>query len=75
MGSPHLPDLERAYRIARDWLHAEFDPRAVAQAELAWWVARRTPDQDSPEHIGDLMADTWALLYDVPRGQVAMAGE
>src|SRR5262245_66250359 len=23
-----LPDLERAYSIAKDWLHADFDPRA-----------------------------------------------
>src|SRR5947199_8854952 len=36
-----LPDLETAYRTARDWTHAEFDPARVAKAELAWWVQRR----------------------------------
>lgn len=36
-----LPDLETAYRIARDWLRAGFDPRAVARAELAWWGGGR----------------------------------
>src|SRR5687767_7857583 len=35
-----LPDLERAYTIARDWTRAGFDPPAVARAEVAWWVAR-----------------------------------
>ena len=68
-----LPDLELAYRIAKDWLHAGFDPRAVARAELAWWVARRTSNQDSPKQVGQLMADTWALLYEVPPTAVATA--
>src|SRR5258705_4251729 len=47
-----LPDLEAAYAKAKAWMHAEFDPRAVAQAELAWWVARRVPGQNSAEQIG-----------------------
>ncbi len=38
-----LPDLEQAYRQARVWMRAGFDPDAVARAELAWWVARRDP--------------------------------
>jgi hypothetical protein len=68
-----LPDLENAYGIAKDWLHAGFDPRAVARAELAWWVARRTPGQDSPERVGGLMADAYALLYEAPRARVTTA--
>ena len=68
-----LPDLENAHRIAKDWLHAGFDPRAVARAELAWWVARRIPGQDSPEQVGGLMADAYALLYEAPRTKVAPA--
>jgi hypothetical protein len=40
-----LPDLETGYDIAKDWLQAGFDPRALARAELAWWVARRTPGE------------------------------
>ena len=65
-----LPDLEAAYAIARDWLHADFDPAAVARSELAWWVARRTPGQNSPEQVGELMAAEYALLYQVPRDAV-----
>src|SRR5262245_17179527 len=42
-----LPDLEAAYATAKSWLGAGFDPKAVARAELAWWVARRTPGQNS----------------------------
>src|SRR5882672_7542603 len=33
-----LPDLEAAYTTAKKWLHAGFAPRAVARAELSWWV-------------------------------------
>lgn len=68
-----LPDLERAHTIAKDWTGAGFDPRAVAQAELAWWVARRTPGQDSAEQVGQLIADDNALLYEVPRERVLHA--
>jgi hypothetical protein len=65
-----LPDLERAYTIARDWTGAGFDPGAVARAELAWWVARRTPGQNAAEQVGQLIADENALLYEVPRERV-----
>jgi hypothetical protein len=68
-----LPDLETAYGEARSWLGAGFDPRAVARAELAWWVARRVPGENSPDHVGALMADEYALLYETSRDRVAAA--
>ena len=68
-----LPDLEKAYDIAKNWLQAGFEPGAVARAELAWWVARRTPGENSPEHVGQLMAEAYALLYEAPRSAVAKA--
>jgi hypothetical protein len=69
-----LPDLERAYAISRDWTGAGYDPRAVARAELAWWVARREPGRNSAESVGALIAEEYALLYEVPRERVAQAG-
>lgn len=68
-----LPDLERAYVIARGWNRAGFDPRAVAKAELAWWIARRRPGEDSAANVGGLIADEYALLYEVPRERVVQA--
>ena len=68
-----LPDLENAYAKARSRTQAEFDPKAVARAELAWWVARRVPGQNSAEQIGGLIADEYALLYETRRGRVESA--
>lgn len=68
-----IPDLERAYRIEREWLGASFNPAAVARAELAWWVARRTPGQNSAEQVGLLIARENALLYGVPVERVLEA--
>lgn len=68
-----LPDLDAAYRLARDWSDTAYDPAAVARAELAWWVARRIPGQDSPEQVGGLIADLNALLYGVDRERVLQA--
>ena len=68
-----LPDLEAAYRRTRSWSGGAFDPRAVARAELAWWVARRVPGQNAPEQVGRLIAEEYALLYEtaVPRVEQA----
>ena len=65
-----LPDLEAAYATARSWTSAGFDPRVVAKAELAWWVARRIPGQNSPEHVGALIADEYAALYETSQKRV-----
>jgi len=59
-----LPDLEAAYEKIRSWTGANFDPRAVACAELAWWEARRIPGRNSPEQVGQLIAEEYALLYE-----------
>src|SRR5439155_10885044 len=55
-----LPDLEAAYGTAKRWLSAGFEPRDVARAELAWWVARRTPGRNEPEEVGRLIAVEYA---------------
>lgn len=68
-----LPDLERAYTISRDWNGAGFDPGQVARAELAWWVARRKPGANTADQVGALIADEYALLYEVPRERVLQA--
>jgi len=68
-----LPDLETAYAKLRSWTGAGFDPGAVARAELAWWVARRIPGHNSPEQVGRLIADEYALLYETSRERVADA--
>jgi hypothetical protein len=69
-----LPDLERAYTIARDWTGSTYDPAAVARAELGWWVARREPAHNSPENVGRLIAELYARFYEVAPARVAGAG-
>jgi hypothetical protein len=68
-----LPDLEAGYATAKSWLDAGFDSRAVARAELAWWVARRVPGQNSAEQVGRLIAEEYALLYETSVERVAPA--
>ena len=68
-----LPDLEAAYDKVRSWTGANFDARAVARAELAWWVARRMPGENSPEQVGRLIADEYALLYETSPENMAAA--
>ena len=70
-----LPDLEAAYARARTWLGGGFDPAAVARAELAWWVARRTPGRNSAQQVGDLIADEYTLLYETPKDLLMEAAQ
>ncbi|MFN7976154.1 MAG: hypothetical protein U0166_28115 [Acidobacteriota bacterium] len=69
-----LPDLEAGYAIARDWTGNGFDAKAVAQAELAWWVARRDPEASTPENVGRLIAKEYALFWNVPEKAVGPSG-
>ena len=68
-----LPDLEKGYRVARDWSGLTYDPPVIARAELSWWIARRIPEMDSPEEVGGLIADLNAQFYGVPREKVLEA--
>jgi len=70
-----LPDLTRAYDDARRWTGATFDPERVARAELAWWVARRTPGASRPEQVGRRIAEEYAAIYGVDVERVAEAGQ
>lgn len=70
-----LPDLEAAYGTARAWLGAGFEPAAVARAELAWWVARRTPGRNNAAIVAGLIADEYALLYETSRDLVMLPAQ
>jgi len=69
-----LPDLAHAYGLIKRATGASFDPDRVAQAELAWWVARRTRGQNSAEQVGRRIAELYALLYGRDRPSFARAG-
>ena len=69
-----LPDLEVAYLQLRAVLKLSFDPREAARAELAWWVARRTPGLDDPQQIGKRIARLYAILYGRERPEFLEAG-
>lgn len=69
-----LSELETAYARLGEAAGEDWDPRAAARAELAWWVARRTPGQDSPEQVGALIAALYALLYGGGNAEILQAG-
>ena len=72
--SQTLPELVAAYTKIRDHSGAKFDPNEAAKAELAWWVARRTPGRDSPEQVGAEIAKLYAILYGSGKEEFRRAG-
>ena len=69
-----LPDLEVAYLQLRALLKRSFDPREAARAELAWWVARRTPGQDNTQEVGKRIAKLYSVIYGGERPEFLEAG-
>jgi hypothetical protein len=69
-----LPDLIQAYSLIQSETGASFDPEEVAKAELAWWIARRTPGEDSPEQVGEKIARQYILLYGLDEPSFHEAG-
>ncbi len=56
------PELAKGYALlARRW-GREMDCQRAAEAEQAWWEARRNPEQSDPDDVGDLIAEQFAIL-------------
>lgn len=68
------PDLIEAYRLIKEAKKYSFDYEEVARLELAWWVARRTPGQDSTESVGELISELYVTLYGVDHPEFHKAG-
>jgi len=69
-----LPDLEKAYARIKDATGGDFDANEAARAELDWWVARRTPGQNSVEEVGRRIARLYAILYGQTNEHIERAG-
>ena len=69
-----LNNVEKAYTHVRDATGEDFDPRAVAEAEVAWWAARRTPGKNSVEEVGGIIAHLYATLYGQTNADIEEAG-
>lgn len=69
-----LPDLTAAYERIRRATGRGFDPAAMARAELAWWVARRTPGDKAPEVVGQRIGELYATFYERQSPDYEQAG-
>jgi len=69
-----LPRLEDSYARLGRACGEPWNPHEVAQAELAWWVARRTPGENAPEQVGAKIAHLYTLIYSRDNADVRQAG-
>lgn len=70
-----VDDLTGAYDGIKAGTGLSFDPREAAEAELAWWVARRTPGENSVEQVGDKIEELYAILYGQTNDLIAKAAQ
>ncbi|MBI4678628.1 MAG: hypothetical protein HY748_13705 [Elusimicrobia bacterium] len=69
-----LPDLRAGYERLKALRGLPSDPEKAAAAELDWWVARRTPGQDSPEEVGRRITKLYAVIYGAEKPGFDKAG-
>ncbi len=69
-----LPKLESSYARLGKACGEPWDAHEVAQAELSWWVARRTPGENAPEQVGAKIAHLYTLIYKRDNADVQKAG-
>lgn len=69
-----LPKVEISYARLGAACDRDWNAREVAQAELAWWVARRTPGDNAPEQVGAKIARLYTLIYERENDNVLAAG-
>ena len=70
-----IPDLILYYHRLKQATHRnDWQPEVLAQAELAWWVARRENHQHEVKHVGARIAELYSLLYGVRNENIDRAG-
>ncbi len=69
-----LPGLVTYYTKVHELAGGNWSPEEMAQAELDWWVARRTPGEDSPENVGRLIGVLYSKLYGASNVHTEKAG-
>lgn len=70
-----IPDLTVYYqRLKQATGHKHWQPAALAQAELAWWVARRERHPRQIWHVGTKIADLYQQLYGKRNPNIDRAG-
>jgi hypothetical protein len=69
-----IPGLIEAYALIQHSSESSFDPAKAARAELAWWVARRTPGRDSPKYVGKQIEYLYEVLYGTKHPAFEKAG-
>ncbi len=58
-----LPSLIDGYQTLKKATGAAWDPKKVAELDLAWWIARRQPESKSDEHVGKIIAQYYSAIY------------
>ena len=69
-----IPPLVTAYAKLKTYTGMSFDPEDAAKAELAWWVARRTPGQNDPDTVGRGIGKLYEILYGYEHPEFMRAG-
>ena len=70
-----IPDLTLYYqRLKQATFRKHWQPETLAQAELAWWIARRQKHPRKIWHVGNKIAKLYEHLYGTRNDNINRAG-
>ncbi len=61
-----IPDIAAAYARITAECGADFDPHAVAERELQWWIVHRHPTEAGEAGLTEAIAALYAAVYRLP---------
>jgi len=70
-----LPPLIEAYTNIKEYSGLSFNPKEVAEADLAWWVYRRTPGKKDIKTVGSGISNLYEKIYGYKHPGFDQAGE
>ncbi|MCK5845405.1 MAG: hypothetical protein KAG97_11900, partial [Victivallales bacterium] len=70
-----LPPLIKAYSKIKGYSGMKFDPKEAAEADLAWWVYRRTPRKKDRKTVGEGITRLYETIYGYKHPGFVQAGQ
>jgi hypothetical protein len=70
-----LPPLVKAYSKIKECSGMKFVPKEAAEADLAWWVLRRTPGKNDPKTVGRGITKLYEVIYGYKHPGFDQAGQ
>jgi hypothetical protein len=69
-----IPSLSNFFSVIKEEVGGDWDPKIIAEAELEWWITRRSPEHNDIKKIGQQISRVYVLLGGIDNEYIQRAG-